>query len=223
MCFSAQASFVAGAVLAPGGVLAIRTALQTDRRYLGFACFPLFFAIQQISEGTIWLTVEDGMRPGLIPPALVFLFFAYWVWPVWTPLSALSIEDDTRRRRSFAGLAALGFVLGSVLFLPVLAHSDSLSVSVFRHSIVYQGALMFQTEMSQPVVRLIYAALVCVPLVASSDLKIRHFGYLVVASVAIGFTFASYAFTSIWCFFAALISIHIVFLFHDLKKKARAA
>lgn len=223
MCFSAEASFVAGAILVPGGLLAIRTARQVDRRYLGFACFPLFFGIQQISEGIIWLSIEDGMRPGLIPPALVFLFFGYGVWPFWVPLSARMVEADSRRRWIFAGLAALGLGLGLMLFLPVLIYADTLKISLIRQSILYEGTLIFPSDLSKIIIRLIYSGIICIPLVASNDPGIRQFGYLIVASVMIGFLFASYAFTSIWCFLAAIVSIYLVFLFHGLKKLAGAA
>ena len=54
MCFSATASFSAGAVLLGLGTLALKTASRP--RELPFAAIPLLFAIQQLSEGVIWLT-----------------------------------------------------------------------------------------------------------------------------------------------------------------------
>lgn len=49
MCFSAPVSFSAGAVL-----LGLGSAKRP--RELPFAAIPLLFAIQQLSEGVIWLT-----------------------------------------------------------------------------------------------------------------------------------------------------------------------
>jgi hypothetical protein len=57
MCFSATASFTAGAVLLGVGALTLRSALTSRQRHvLPFAAIPLLFAIQQLIEGVIWLT-----------------------------------------------------------------------------------------------------------------------------------------------------------------------
>jgi hypothetical protein len=54
MCFSATASFSAGTVLLGLGALTLK--LVRHPRELMFAAIPLLFAIQQWTEGVIWLT-----------------------------------------------------------------------------------------------------------------------------------------------------------------------
>ena len=54
MCFSATASFSAGALLLGIGVLTLR--LASRPREWPIAAIPLLFAVQQLSEGVIWLT-----------------------------------------------------------------------------------------------------------------------------------------------------------------------
>ena len=54
MCFSATASFSAGAVLLGLGALTLKSARRP--RELLYAAIPLLFAIQQLSESVIWLT-----------------------------------------------------------------------------------------------------------------------------------------------------------------------
>ena len=54
MCFSATASFSAGVVLLGLGTLTLKSA--RGRRELPLAAIPLLFAIQQLTEGVIWLT-----------------------------------------------------------------------------------------------------------------------------------------------------------------------
>ncbi len=88
MCFSAEASFAAALFLAPCGVVTVGRALAYDKRLLGFACFPLFFGIQQVTEGIVWLGVATPSVGPVTSTALIFLFFAYWFWPVWVPASA---------------------------------------------------------------------------------------------------------------------------------------
>ena len=67
MCFSATASFTAGAVLLGVGTLTLRSALASRhshrRRDLPFAAIPLLFAIQQLIEGVVWLTVSAEAPP----------------------------------------------------------------------------------------------------------------------------------------------------------------
>jgi len=54
MCFSASASFIAGASLFAVGVATLKRARA--RAELPFAMIPLLFGIQQLTEGVIWLT-----------------------------------------------------------------------------------------------------------------------------------------------------------------------
>ncbi|MCE8512446.1 hypothetical protein KBY22_07065 [Ruegeria pomeroyi] len=212
MCFSATASFVAGAALIAGGAVALRRTGSLGPRFLGFAVFPLFFGVQQLSEGALWLTMSG---PDPVPSggaALVFLFFAYWFWPFWVPLSSALVEPDPFRRRVFWGLAAFGFSLGATLFLPVLARPETLEIYLVKHSIQYENPSIFPGETAKIVARLVYAVVICLPLVGSSHPRIRIFGGLILASVVVGFVFAAYAFTSIWCFLAAIISGYIVYM-----------
>ncbi|SDC61564.1 DUF6629 family protein [Ruegeria marina] len=222
MCFSATASFVAGTVLIAGGAVALRKTPDLGPRFLGFAAFPMFFGIQQISEGLLWLSL-DGPDP--VPPnaaALVFLFFAYWFWPVWVPLSSTLVEPDAARRRIFAGLSAFGFCLGAALYLPLLLTPQTLDISLVRHSIQYKNPGLFPGEAAKTAARLVYALVICLPLAGSSHAQVRIFGALIVASVAAGFVFAAYAFTSIWCFLAAMISGYIVYMVFVLAREDRS-
>ncbi|TMV04770.1 hypothetical protein FGK63_16940 [Ruegeria sediminis] len=208
MCFSAQASFIAGAALVTCGGVTLHMARQAGARYLPLASLPLVFGLQQVSEGVLWLSFDTAAGPSLAA-ALVFLFFAYWFWPFWVPMSSAMIETDPRRRRVFSGIAVLGFCLGALLFLPVLLGPDKLDIYLMKHSIRYENAQMFPNEGAKLAARLVYAAVICAPLIGSSLPQLRGFGYLILASVAAGLLFASYAFTSIWCFLAAVISAYI--------------
>ena len=54
MCFSAEASFTAAAVLVPFGALSMTRAYKTDPRYIPIATLPLLFGLQQALEGAVW-------------------------------------------------------------------------------------------------------------------------------------------------------------------------
>lgn len=222
MCYSASASFTAAAVLVPCGIATVRWALESDRRLVGFGCFPLLFGVQQAFEGIVWLGMDAPSEWPLTSAALAFLFFAYWFWPVWVPASACLIEPNGIRRRVFAVLALVGFLFGAVLYLPVVANPDGLTVTLARNSLVYTGDLLFHGDLAKQTLRVLYAVVICIPLMVSSRLEVRRFGYLIAASVLISFLVASYAFTSIWCFMAAILSAYMLVVFRGLKRGSRA-
>jgi hypothetical protein len=50
-----------------------------------------------------------------------------------------------------------------------------------------------------------------VPLLFSSGRYIRIFGVIIMVSVIVATVFFGYAFISIWCYFAAVLSLYIVY------------
>lgn len=75
MCFSAEASYAAAAVLLPSSALAINRA-RKNRRYLAFAALPLFFGLQQLFEGLVW-TAGNLSNANLVQRySLTYMFFS---------------------------------------------------------------------------------------------------------------------------------------------------
>ena len=75
MCFSATASFTAGITLSALGVATLTQV--SSRREILLGSFPLLFAVQQFSEGLVWLTLGQTSLSSI--NSLVtysFLFFA---------------------------------------------------------------------------------------------------------------------------------------------------
>lgn len=217
MCFSAPVSFAVSAVLIPIGVLTVNFALQNDRRFLALAAFPLLFGIQQAFEGWLWLALGSGTGADLRAAALGFLFFAYLLWPFLVPLAADRVESKPERRRIFRGFALVGLLFGLSLYVPLLLRSDWLVISISAQSILYEPVLIYDGYVSRTAVRVFYALIVATPLLFSTVASLRLFGVLILASVAISALFFLYAFVSIWCFFAALLSIYII----DVLKHSR--
>jgi hypothetical protein len=220
MCFSAPASFVAGGVLIPLGGIALAQAWKADRRYLTLAAFPVLFGVQQIFEGLLWRSLDDPEVPVSHAAAMAFLLFAYLLWLVLTPFAVLLVEGRTWLRRIFLGFTIFGGAYGLSLFAPLLANPDWLSVKLVRGSIVYDTQLIYDDVISKTALRLTYAAVICIPLLASTAPGVRAFGMLVTLSVLLAFLFATYAFTSIWCYFAAVVSAYIAFMMFRLPRLA---
>lgn len=220
MCFSAPVSFGISAALMPVGVVAMNYALHHDRRFLALAAFPLLFGLQQLSEGVLWLEMAAGNLMGTQIPALGFLFFAYLFWPFFVPFAANQVETRRQRQRIFRWFAMIGLLFGLSLYLPLLVAPDWLAVSINRHSILYEPKLIYDGVIPRTVVRGFYAVIVAVPLLFSTVASLRHFGILTLISVVISALFFVYAFVSIWCFFAAVMSLYIIIILRKENKGA---
>jgi hypothetical protein len=219
MCFSAAASFTTAAVLMPAAAYTIRTAMRADRRYLGFAIFPLFFGIQQALEGGLWMEIGQVNPSRSHFYALGFLFFAYFVWPFLVPFAAFLIEPRRDRRVVFLVLSLFGFLLGLSLFVPLIFNPDWVPLRIVRHSIDYNSRLIWEGIVPYDVIRGGYASLVCVPLLFSSVKHFQIFGVIITLSVIAGFVFAQYAFTSVWCFMAAIVSSYLLFAMRSVRRR----
>ena len=61
MCFSPEASFTGGVIIFSIGVAAVKSVHKPNQ--LIFAIIPLFFGIQQITEGFLWLSLQNPEFP----------------------------------------------------------------------------------------------------------------------------------------------------------------
>lgn len=210
MCFSAEASFSAAAVLGAAGYFTAKKA--THRHLLMLAFIPLLLAIQQFSEGVLWLTLGNETPLYTIIAGFAkisFLIFAFLVWPIWIPLALIKAESESWRKKVLFFLLAAG-VLFDLTTLYYLITNWSLAgtpVKIVQHSIHY---IMPVGEFSIATI-LYLASTVFAPLV-SSLYWIWIFG---IANL-IGFTIADYfynvTFISVWCFFAAWVSFGVYFV-----------
>lgn len=210
MCFSVVASFTASAVLIPAGIYGL-SLTRTRPAYWPLALVPLAFGLQQGFEGIVWLGMNAHDQTMARVGALLFLFFSHWFWLVWLPFLALHLETHPRIQAIDRFLMVLGALYGAFLYLPLLWHPDWISVTVIQYSIEYQAHFIGE---SIPVVfsRLLYTLILLTPLVISSELDIKIWGGLIALLACISYLVFNYAFVSIWCFLAALLSLYVVFL-----------
>ncbi len=224
MCFSSEASFIAGGALIACSVVTLRIGARIGgrlgARVLPLAAFPLVFGLQQISEGFLWLSFDTPSGPS-IPAIQVFLFFAYLLWPVVVPLSVALVEPDPIRRRLFHRITAMGAALGLLLYVPGLLWPTALEASLVQHAIQYVTPTIYPSPGMNTLGRVIYAAIICTPLLGSSHAGLRGFGFMVLGSVVLGFVFAAHAFTSIWCFLAAGLSAYMLVVLRSFEAEAK--
>jgi hypothetical protein len=223
MCFSAEASFAAGAVLLPAGLYCVRSALKKDRAYLALACVPLLFGVQQFCEGLVWVGLENGNAPLARGAALWFLFFALFFWPFWVPFSVASFEPRKGTRQMLSVLALGALALGWALYAPVVFDPQGrLSVRVAHHSIQYDlHPLSSFALLPGEFWQLGYLASICGPLFASCDRRFRLFALTLAVSWLVSHLIYRYALESVWCFFAAALSLQLCHAFHALRPRER--
>ncbi len=218
MCFSATVSYGTAAVLVSTGFYAINQARRLQLPYGLLAVVPVFFGIQQGFEGLVWQKIDAGRADAAIPYALGFHFFSHFLWLWWFPLCSYLLEPGKVRRRVFLGLGIFGALAGGVVYFTILFHPDWMSVAVRQHSIVYHVESTYRGSISIPIpASALYAVIVLVPLLFSSLRYLRIFGVLVALSVVLASVSYGYAFVSVWCFFAAVLSLYLAYLVREVK------
>ena len=115
MCFSATASFVAGASLLAIGAMTVK---RTERRAeLPFAAIPLLFGAQQILEGLIWLTFRFDTPLLNMILTNAYSLFSHVLWPIYVPFAVLVLEPVSWRRKALFAFLAIGIAAGVYLLI----------------------------------------------------------------------------------------------------------
>lgn len=215
MCFSAEASFAVGAALVPAGVYCMWSAAVKKPSYLGLATAPLFFGVQQISEGFVWNAIND--QTDARPASLFFLFFALAFWPFWFPVLTTLMEPQPKRKVLFAFMSVLASAWFWILFYPLLSGQVSFETNVDHHSIayVYDGLPVYQYVDKGPL-RVLYFMSVALPPLLGSESWGRIPGLVLGASAVFAAIVYHYAFVSVWCFFAAVLASYLCYVFYRL-------
>ncbi len=223
MCFSATVSYSAAAVLVSAGVYAVQQARRLHPPYWMWALVPIFFGIQQAFEGRVWQELDAGDASAVVPFALGFHFFSHFLWLWWFPLCSYLVEPEKSnmigkiRKRVFAGCAIFGAFSGTLVYSVMLFNPEWMSVAVRENSILYQFSVPYRSPIHIPITpAALYALTILVPLLFSSHKLIRIFGALIVVSVVLASEAYSYAYVSVWCFFAAALSLYLVYMIRHL-------
>lgn len=205
MCFSATASFSAGAVLFGFGILTLKASRIPSE--LPFAAIPLLFAIQQFSEGVLWLTLPHGAPLLTVVMTYVYSFFSHVLWPIFLPLSVLLIEPPGRRRLALAVLFAIGVVVG--LYLLYAMVDFGITSRLTGQHIEYVAPHFFGIATMST-----YLLATSISPMVSIHRVVKLFGILAFLSFASAYYFYATWFISVWCLFAALLSTVILAHFY---------
>lgn len=217
ICFSASASFTSSALLIPAGVYSVRKALQLKREYLLISSFLFLFSLQQAIEGLVWLSFRKGDLEYIQIFSKAFLSFSYLIWPVLSPLAVALLESSYLKRRLLVIYTFIALAFGCSIYVPLLLNDGWLNVQILNYSIFYDARLIFDPYISKDLLGVLYATIIIGPMFISSDRHIKEFG-LIIFIVGLFASFYYYnAFISVWCFFAGIVSLYIIYILRKVS------
>lgn len=199
MCFSAPASFAASGVLAIIGTVVLSR--LKSKRHLLIALVPFFFAIQQLAEGFVWVSMPNANFTKSI-----FLFFAYSFWPTYIPFAVWVAERTSWRKQFLSFLIGMGLVVSIYLLLKIPATQPicyNASIHYLRSS---------QMTAFGAIGVLIYFLCTTLPFFISSIKKMWILGLVIAIAGILTLLLDRVYFVSMWCFYSALLSIILIFI-----------
>ena len=205
MCFSAAANFVGSGALATVGVITLTKVKH--RRELLFAALPILFAIHQFIEGFVWLGLDGMLSPTVTHNmGAAFMLYAQGLLPFLLPLSVLLFEADAKSRRRMQPFLVIGTLTTLYILWALTAYPTQ--VFVKRNSIVY-----INQATNNITVAIFYIIATCGSLLFSKVKDMVIFGLANLAILLIVMAVKRYAFTSLWCAYAAIASVIILAYF----------
>jgi hypothetical protein len=205
VCFSATANFVGSTVLAAVGVVTLTKVKH--RRELLFATLPTLFAVHQFIEGFVWLGLDGILSPAVAHNmGAAFMLYAQGLLPFLLPLSVLLFEPDVNSRRRMLPFVVLGGATTLYILWALTAYP--LQLYIRGNSIVY-----INQATNNSAVALLYVIATCGSLFFSKVRTMVIFGAANLAILLVVLAFKRYAFTSLWCAYAAIASVIILAYF----------
>lgn len=205
MCFSATANFVGSGVL--GGLGVVTLTRVKHRRELLFASLPLLFAIHQFMEGFVWLAL-DGRLPRVVAHDMgaAYMLYAQGLLPFLLPLGVYYFEPNGKSRKRMVPFLIIGGATGLYILWALTAYPTEIYIR--QNSIVYtnQGT-------SHMIIAILYIIATCGSLFFSEVRAMIVFGVVNLAILLIVDAVKQYAFTSVWCAYAALASVIVLIYF----------
>jgi hypothetical protein len=205
VCFSAAANFTGSGILGTIGVLTL-TRVKHQRELL-FASLPTLFAIHQFTEGFVWLGLDGVLSPAVTHGmAAAFMLYAQGLLPFLAPLSVLLFEPDVRSRRRMLPFLVIGCLTALYTLWALIAYPTQTFVK--NNSIVYINPATNNT-----IVAILYVVATCGSLLFSKVKDMVIFGLANLAILLVVMAVKRYAFTSLWCAYAAVASVIILAYF----------
>ncbi len=192
-------------ILGAIGVVTL-TKVKHRREFL-FAALPTLFAIHQFIEGFVWLGLDGILSPVMTHNmGAAFMLYAQGLLPLLLPLSVLIFEPTANSRKRMRPFLLIGG--GTTLYVLWALAAYPTQVYIRQNSIVYMNPATDNT-----VLAVLYVIATCGSLFFPKIKDMIVFGAVNLAILLGVMAIKRYAFTSVWCAYAAVASVIILAYF----------
>ncbi|HFS82568.1 MAG TPA: hypothetical protein ENK71_01230 [Epsilonproteobacteria bacterium] len=207
--FFAILNFTLSGAIAIVGILTLRK-VSTPNEVV-FASLPLLFALHQFTQGFVWLGMYHLIEPRALHMAeSIFVFYAQGFLEFLIPFALWLVEPAGVRKSLIGILAVLGALLMGYTLWGLSVHPTSVSIE--------DGVLAYLNPWTDTLwVGVTYVLTTCGALMLSSSIAIQLFGWLNLIGLTIVYLLRPYGFTSIWCLYAAMLSVMLYFYFVERR------
>ena len=200
MCFSVEADVALGVAVGVVGIDALRHVRRSAQ--LPLAALPIVFAAHQLNEAFVWWGLDGPLGAGVATTAAWIYLAVAFCFPFVVPIAAARIEPDPARRSAMWGFAVLGGLVSAVLLAALVRGGPNVRAEdlylAYSVDIDYGGQLA-----------VLYVVATCGAFLASSDRRIALVGALNLAAVAVLAWLLMSGAISLWCAWAAAVSVLI--------------
>lgn len=170
-----------------------------------FAVVPLVLGVHLLDESLVWWGLEGPVpRPFGIVAMWIYVVIAMLVVPILVPLSIWKVQPTSRRRWVVAPFVGLGIAVATVLLITML--HGPVTARLGSHHLAYGIGLR-----NGILIVGLYVVATCGSLLCSGYREIVIFGAVNLIAVVVLARLTADGFTSLWCFYAAVVSGFIAF------------
>jgi hypothetical protein len=211
MCFSATASFGASMMLAGIGSISMVKAKNTPLKVL--AIIPFVFSLQQFSEGWVWLSLtRESYALWKAPSMYLFLFFAEVAWPICISFAMMLLEKNKHQKIVLRFLFYAGVLLSAGLTFSLYYYSAD--AKVMGNHVMYT---VDTPDNFKLITNLAYFITAVLPAFLSTVKKSWLIGAILLVSYIVAKLFYAEYIISIWCYFATMICVIILWMIWSNK------
>jgi hypothetical protein len=172
---------------------------------------PSLFAIHEFIEGFVWLGLDGRVSAHVMHNAgAAYVIYAQGLLPFILPFSVFLIEPTKRFRRRMLAFVILGGLLALYMLWGLVSYP--LQISEQGHSILYFNVITTTT-----LVAVLYVIATCGSLFFSGFRDLRMLAWANLVGLLVVMEVKRYAFTSVWCAYAAAVSVIIYFFFRHSR------
>ncbi len=215
MCFSPEADLAVGTIAIAIGSDALRHV--GARKQIPFASIPLLLGLHQVTEAFVWWGLQGHVAHTVERIALwIYLLFALAALPALLTIAVGLVERSPFRRKVIWAFTALAVVVSTVL--AVAMFRGPLGSTIEGRHIDYDVAALQHGGRFTA----LYVVATCGALLASSYRDLEIIGALNLVATPVLAWLTLNGFISLWCFWAAIVSILIALHLRRVMKTGKA-